>query len=307
MTALADATAAADAGLADRLRQGIAPLSRGPVSPVAFALYADLVRAASRDDLDAIRTHTGSWCQPQFGSVDRGDRIVNLHDDELGDGNAARVARIIDDEAESPLSMQAVSAETHASFRLRFDAAMTLIRSVDPDVAGEIDVFCRQVILAEPRPGTRYFGGGTTFFLWGATLINPHGSSDRLAVVKELAHEATHALLFGLAEAKPLTTNDPEERRTSPLRPEPRPVEGIVHATYVVARVNHILLEIARGNDVSAEERETVVENLGRQARLFRSGLATVDEYARFTPEGGAIFDSCRAAGLRMDAEIATL
>lgn len=293
---LADAITAVDVVLGSRLRRGIDPLLLGPVSPIAFALYSDLVRAASRDDFDTLRTLANAWCEPQFGSADRGEQIVNLTDDDLGVGNAARVARVIDDEAEAPLSPQSVAEESLTEFRFRFDEAMTLIRTVDPEVAGEIDVFCRRVILGEPRPGTRNFGGGTTFFLWGATLINPQGSTNRIALVSELAHEATHALLFGLAEAKPLTTNSPDERYASPLRPEPRPLEGILHATVVLARVNHLLIKISREDDLSAEEREILQENIGRHARLCRSGMATVDSHARLTPEGHAIFESCRAA-----------
>ena len=274
---------------------------------MAFALYSDLVRAASQDDLDALRALGAAWCEPQFGSADRGERIVTLRDDDLGQGNAARLVRVVDDEAEALLSPQAVADEILTAFRPRFTEAMTLVRTADPEMAGEIDIFCRRIILGEPRPGTRDFGGATTFFLWGATLLNPQGSPDRVALVRSLTHEATHALLFGLAEAKPLTTNDPEERRSSPLRPEPRPLEGIVHATFVLARVNHILIEIARGDSLSAEERDVIGKAIDRQARLFRSGLATVDAHARFTPEGHAIFASCRAAALRMDAAIGTL
>lgn len=304
---LADAITIDNANLASQLHQGIGNLSRGPVSPIAFALYSDLVLAASQDDFDAITSLADAWCQPQFGSADRDERIINLHDDDLGHGNSTRVARIIDDEAEAPLSPQSVADETISAFRSRFDEAMALIRTVDPEMAGEIDVFCRRIILAEPRPGTRHFSGGTTFFLWGATLMNPQVAVDRIALVKQIAHEATHALLFGLTKAKPLTTNSPDERRASPLRPEPRPIEGIVHATFVLARVNHILIEIARGNATSGDERDTLRESIDRQTRLYRSGLATIETYARFTPEGGAIFDSCRAAALRMDAEIGTL
>ena len=73
--------------------------------------------------------------------------------------------------------------------------------------------------------------------LWGGIIINADRKDGPLGMVQMLVHESAHNLLFGYAVDGHLVENDEEERYSSPLRPDPRPVEGIYHATFVVARM----------------------------------------------------------------------
>jgi HEXXH motif-containing protein len=56
-----------------------------------------------------------------------------------------------------------------------------------------------------------------------------------------LTHEAAHSLLLGYTLGAPLVESDPAERFSSPLREDLRPMDGIVHATYVLARMHYII------------------------------------------------------------------
>jgi hypothetical protein len=50
-------------------------------------------------------------------------------------------------------------------------------------------------------------------------------------MVQMLAHESSHNLLFGFSADESLVENSPEELFPSPLRMDPRPMDGICHAT----------------------------------------------------------------------------
>ena len=64
---------------------------------------------------------------------------------------------------------------------------------------------------------------------------------------QRIAHEATHNLLFGLCADGPLADNDDGERHASPLRPDARPIDGVLHATCVSARVHRMLSRLLAG------------------------------------------------------------
>ena len=115
--------------------------------------------------------------------------------------------------------------------------ARDLVAQSCPDLLVKIDTFAKQIILATGRPGGTVSWGAATVFLWGAILLNPVTINDPLCMVEALAHETAHALLYGLTGGAELTTNGSDERYPSPLRADLRPIEGIAHAAFVLARM----------------------------------------------------------------------
>ena len=69
-----------------------------------------------------------------------------------------------------------------------------------------------------------------------------------------------------------------------------------MHAVYVLARMVWALRRLEALDALAPAERRRVEDKIARNLRLFHDGLQTVDAHARFTPEGGAIFDACRRA-----------
>lgn len=126
--------------------------------------------------------------------------------------------------------------------------------------------------------------------------MNPTLILDRIALVESLTHETAHALLFGFTLGENLTLNDPAERYASPLRRDPRPMEGIVHATFVLARMIHALDLLAQSDCLGSPERALVNERRACHLRGYRAGLETVMAHATFTTEGDRISSACAAA-----------
>jgi HEXXH motif-containing protein len=131
--------------------------------------------------------------------------------------------------------------------------------------------------------------------LWGAILINANNRKDKVGMVQMLAHESAHNLLFGLCPDQPLVNNDPAERYSSPLRNDPRPIEGIYHATFVCARMHRAVRNIARSGSISRGQKAQVEKSMERNARAFASGMKTLDNHAVFTEPARAIIESARA------------
>ena len=222
-----------------RLDRFLDQIEHGPVRPAVFGLYTDLVETVLSDNPVMLETLNRELLGLEPAS--HGIRIVSLTDHDLGPGQAERYARLIDDDPERRYSIRALDSGYQDAYS-RVSSALLLLDKGVPELAQEIRGLVREIVLVTDANGNepRSFDGASTFYLWGAVLLNVGGAA-RLDLAQQIAHEAAHLLLFGLMMGQPLTENDLQERYTSPLRQDPRPMEGVVHAAYVLARMSYTL------------------------------------------------------------------
>lgn len=264
------------------------------VPPRVWGCYHDLVQAAMRDDLEAVARLAGELLASDVSAASSTvGQVLTVSEGDLG-ADAERYIRLIDSDPARPIGLVPVQPAETARIAALAAEARALLDETCPALLDEMDTLGHQIVLATGA-GPRGFGGAASVFLWGAVILNPTRVPDRVTLVEALAHETAHALLFGLTLGADLTTNGPDARFASPLRPDPRPIEGIVHATYVLARMNYALERLHGSSRLAPAERAAIEAKRARNRANYASGLATVDAHARFTPEGSAIFDACRS------------
>lgn len=294
---LADSLAAALGALdPDALRHAadlLAGLRAGPVSPSVFGAYTELVDAIFADDTARARIIADELATPGFGAVEA-LRIVTLTDADLGAGQAARYWRLMDEDPEVSAALRALDRHEFEAASARVREALALLAAGAPELAGELNALVNQIVLVETQ-GDGYFGGASSFQLWGALFLHFGPEATRHQIAEALVHEAAHALLFGFAMGGPLVENPDEDRFASPLRPDKRPMDGVVHATYVIARMHWWATRLMRSGLLEASEIAPVREAAERHVRLFTEGASVIDRHARFTPAGEAAFASARA------------
>jgi len=125
-------------------------------------------------------------------------------------------------------------------------------------------------------------------------VLNVDGYSTALELVQALAHESGHNLLFGLCVNGPLQDNDDNERYSSPLRRDLRPMDGIVHATYVTARMHQSIQRLLDENVLGEQQRQEAEQANAVNARHFASGMETVDRHARLTALGQTVMNGAQ-------------
>jgi HEXXH motif-containing protein len=131
----------------------------------------------------------------------------------------------------------------------------------------------------------------TTF---GAVYANPRSFWTMPYFFETLLHEGGHLHLMVKQTIDPLLIN-PNERTSSPLRADPRPLKGVLHAVFVLARMAEGLHRLAvAGGPVSTESAKMARINVERLGR----GLQSLEGVARFTPAGHELFGSLRKAHL---------
>jgi hypothetical protein len=281
-------------------------IRRTRVDPGLMALYTELVSAVADNELDAIEGLLGQLLAlpaPTTDSV----AIVTLSDEALGTQQAARYHRLLNDDAELEFPAGPVAAAEHARAAQGIMSGLALLQAHVPELAGEILALVNQLVLVESKvdPNDKealVFDGASSFYLWGALLLNAERLSDPLQIAAALTHEAAHSLLFGLTLGSPLVSNGEEERYDSPLRHDPRPMDGLVHATYVLARMTWCMRSLAQSSGLSEAQRERAQAEATKYQRDYQQGYAVVRDHARFTPIGQAAFTAAAEFMATLDA-----
>lgn len=270
----------------------LARLASGPVSPLVFGIYCDLVLAIDANALDEAEQLLKEVAAAPNAPSEL--RILDLGD-PLTDPSANRYRRLVDTDATLPFTISP-PADGAARMRWLIAEAFALLDAGNPALAAEIRTLLNEIVLAlgSDDPHAAQFDGVSSFLLWGATVFDVRSYTTPLEMVQALAHESGHNLLFGLCADGPLHENDNDERFTSPLRRDPRPMDGIIHAAYVSARQHQSVQRLldARVLD-DAQQRQARAANVAN-AKHFAMGIDTVDRHAKLTPLGQSAMDNAR-------------
>ncbi len=285
------ATACAEAGhpAAATLTEASRLLGTARVGPEAFARYFLIGTALLRGTEEGLAAEA----EALLADVRAGRAPLRISPR----GGAGEIDDLMDRQmGEEAANFAPVSAETAEAFSTRLAAGLDLLRAGLPALHAEITSIVHHVVCAVAPEGAKMqFDGASHYQFWGLLLLNPTFHTTRLAVAEVLAHESAHSLLFGLTIDEPLTLNPGEETYTSPLRVDPRPMDGIYHATFVSARMAWAMEGLAASGLLTPEEVEAAREAAAADRRNFAAGLSTVEAHGRLSATGRTIMENARA------------
>lgn len=285
----------------DTLNGALTALRSRAVRPVIFSLYAGFVEAVFADRLADAQTLLDRLLDtmPPAGGPAAAQipRVLTLDDRGLGIGQAARYeAEIIThDPGSTHLPFNAADLEWGQA---NVHGALTWLAEAAPALAGETAALLREIILAhrvvmgQPETG---LSGASSFFLWGAAFIKFAGRPPRLALAESLVHEAAHMLLFGFTEGAPLVTNEPKSLYNSPLRDDPRPMDGLVHAAYVLARIALYYSELLKSGILTDSEHRAATFMLMQCRQQFADADAIIGRHSNFTEIGASAYQAAKS------------
>jgi hypothetical protein len=166
--------------------------------------------------------------------------------------------------------------------------ALDLMETAIPHLAQEFYGLVHEIVLASSATGEgeMRFDGASSYMLWGALFLNADETKSVLEMLETLIHESSHSLLFGMCTEEALVNNDDEATFQSPLRPDPRPMDGIYHATYVSARMHYAIAEAIRSPVLDTAQREEAGTLLRSSYRAFSDGYRLVAEHGELTATG---------------------
>lgn len=269
-------------------------LEGGPISPLVFGAYCDLVLALDADALgEAERLLEEIAAAP---NVLAELRVIELADPRV-DAGADRYRRLVDTDESLPFTIEPPPPGKAAAIRALIAEALVLMEAGNPELADEVRALLREIVVAAgpDDPAAAQFEGVSSFLLWGGIVLDVSSYKTPLDMVQALAHESGHNLLFGLCARGPLHANDDNDRYASPLRIDARPMDGIIHAAYVTARMHQSVQRLLDNGVLEAAQKREARDAAIANAKRFAMGMQTVDQHAKLTPLGEAVMGNARA------------
>ncbi len=260
--------------------------------PDLFALHQAILRAAQRGDRAAIAAGFAELCASPVAAAP-GLVLRGWGGTGFSPGEAARFLRIFGEEDDTRVVFGPPAPAMLAAAAAALTAASALLARAAPTLHAEIHALVSEIILAaNAAQAGMSFDGVTAFHAQGALLLNAAELRSPPAALATLVHEAAHALLFAATEGAPLAENGPEERFASPLRPDPRPMNGLCHACFVSARMVHAL---DRAGAAFAPEDQAEARRLRDGAwRAHQAADAVIRAHGRLTAPGAAFLGAAR-------------
>lgn len=248
---------------------------------------ADGVKALSLQALEAqppgySETSAGVTVSRPFFPIDGGTVLALVDTNPLAmvEAHPAKEGNAID-----------LGGKDAAEWAKSLTAALGLVQEHLPDLRGEIELFVQQIVPVgyhdEKHLSASYQEAIGTIYM----SLHPSLMTMTEAVIHEFSHNKINALF----EVDPVLENAFSPLYASPVRPDPRPLHGVllaVHAFLPVARLYERMIEaghplakapgfserFARIRQINAEGAEVVLGN-GKPTRV---GKAVLDEIRRW-------------------------
>jgi hypothetical protein len=274
----------AAAALVDRMASG------ARIEPALFGSYFILVAAIEKGEMGEIEQALRSLLDRARRPLSPPLRIRPLNRSEFSEQEERELRRSFVSESLLDEQIEHLTGEEEAQSRAQFARALSILAEHAPATYAELEVQIGELIPARGRPARGMeFDGCSSLERWGSILINAGMKKTDLELAETIAHEAGHNALFALAPVDGHVENDDSERYSSPLRVDPRPMNGIYHATFVLARMCFAMRQVAASPTAPASLAEEARERAAADVRLFMEGYEVVRKHARFTPEGRRI------------------
>lgn len=179
------------------------------------------------------------------------------------------------------------------------ESTLQKIAELDTETSGEIDGLISDFITVR----SDLTNAGTCVKAFGLVYLTVlREEQEWTTYLESIVHEEAHHHLFALWTLDPLLVGG-EELYRSPIRSEPRPMSGVFHAMFVLARTIRCLNIFRAYPKFTAEVNRlpTSYNQANNPAPLeeqFMDAYATVRDNARLTAFGAKVLESSRLMAL---------
>jgi HEXXH motif-containing protein len=176
--------------------------------------------------------------------------------------------------------------QARSQWQEALERAWDLIAAASPALAEEIPLGVR-VFVPVVSPSVQVHLSGT--FHEAPGLVAMSWSPDPFTMAEAVAHEYHHQKLNALLAIDPLICGPTGEAiYYSPWRDDPRPLSGVLHATYTFLAILDFCEQVLATTDPEVDP-ERVRARMYEASSKIRIGLATLQEQAELTPLGAAL------------------
>lgn len=171
--------------------------------------------------------------------------------------------------------------------------AISLLETTAPDFHREFCELADEILLIGEADGV-HIRSASSFNLFGLIVIWADPIHTPIYYLQQIVHEVAHLRLFMVNIEDQLVLNPPEQRFKAPFRDDERPMLGIYHAMFVLARMVLALREVET-KLLDGSSHPDLQDNLFRSEERFHNTVKEIMEHGGLTEVGRAILDDCVA------------
>jgi HEXXH motif-containing protein len=174
-------------------------------------------------------------------------------------------------------------------WREALSRALGRIERYMPDFHREMAIFLAQIVPVGFH-GERHLSASYQEII-GTIYMTLHPS--QMTLTEALIHEVSHNKLNALFEIDDVLTNAWSPLYTSPVRPDPRPLHGVLLAVHAFLPVARLYERMIGAGDPEASD-DGFHERYATIRKINREGAELVLDKGKPTEVGGALFDEIR-------------
>lgn len=274
-----------------KLRLVLDTLSEGKASPHVFACYFDIaINLKAGDILGTLNI------LPDFHhSVIKKELEILPYDlSTLGEDYYRFPKLVFSTFSDSP-PIASPKESLFKTYHKKIIDALDIIKFIDISSYQAIHSLVSQIIVGTEKDRNNAFGGASSLMTWGAIFINIKRYQEIPDIVEFIIHELTHHILFGINSVNQLVLNPPDQLFPSALRSDPRPMDGIYHATLVCANICFFMHKWLHSSECQNKIDRTYLSSIFQHNKsAFLEMHMVVDSYARLSKEGRDILDKAQ-------------
>ena len=270
-----------------------ARIATAPVSPWVFCLYSKLVAELSKG---SPTVHGVLQDLSSVASLSAAEGILPFRKAGFAESWWDHFRLLLDTDRQRPFAPRAPDPEDFEACKFDIELGLRTLQLADPVWFDELQSLLRMIVLAAPASSNPAdgFNGASTFFLWGAALINASVRRGPMPVVDLLVHESSHILLFGLSAEGALTRNSGEDRYASPVRRDKRPIDGIFHAAFVTTRVHLAMGRLLASGSLGDSDTRAALQRRQYNGKAAIDAIGVLERHAELTELGQSILGSLK-------------
>ncbi|MEN1834057.1 HEXXH motif-containing putative peptide modification protein [Pseudomonas lijiangensis] len=200
------------------------------------------------------------------------------------------IADEIKEEASGKISIGFIDAHIADTEKTKLIEGIELLKKHSIDLYDEAQALIDEIVLT--GPGEEYHvRSASSYNLLGLVLIWADEVHSPVYYAQQVVHEAAHLRLFLKSTNDPFVLNPESELYTAPFRPDARPMLGIFHALFVLAR---IAIAMSGMSKIAVEKLSKEATEKGQVAeKRFFATAAQIKRDGILTSTGQQIFDEC--------------
>jgi HEXXH motif-containing protein len=192
------------------------------------------------------------------------------------------------EERRNMLNVKPLTDEQFNTMKKTIEEGYQILHRVAPELYDEAQELTSQILFIN-SPGLK---AGSSFDFFGLYYCDfNHYWRKKTGLMDLIAHEQGHLYLHLLNNFDPLVINA-HEVSFSPVRRANRPMMGVYHATFVLARMIYVVEKALEAGEIPAEEEGYCQEQIKMFREGFEDGMQTIASTAELTPLAQGLLDT---------------